>query len=515
MEYNDQEFLDEIRALLDDNAPAADGPAAKEPTAAPGAASEAPAPEAPAAESPTQEAAPRRVRKRSPKGHAADSRRKKKGTPADPLPEESAGADAPRSRRTRRPVRRASFPWALLFLTILVVVGLAFALGQYLQDMNAPETIPTETVPAETEAALPGQTLTIAAVGDITMSDDILAAAMQPDGSFDFSQTFLHVSPILTKADLAVANLELNFCGEPYGSATRSAPYALAEALSKAGIDLVQMANSYSILNGIDGLSSTLTAVRQAGMEPLGAYADDASFQQSQGITICEVNGIRVAFIAFTKGMDNLSLPEGHDHCVNLLYKDYDTTYQNVDTEGITQILEAAAAQKPDVTIAMVHWGSEYSTKISRSQEVIRSLLLDGGVDAILGTHSHKVGTLTVDSKGSRSTVTAYSLGNFYGDNSRTGIQGSLALQLTFTMDNLTGRAKLTNVTYTPLYIASPSQSFTGSYQVLDLQNAITLKEIGYIGSVSQETYEILQNAQQVIRDSLGTSLDKWLENQS
>ena len=46
---------------------------------------------------------------------------------------------------------------------------------------------------------------------------------------------------------------------------------AMAQALASAGVDLIQLANSYSIKNGMSGLSDTIDAVRAAGMEP-GEY---------------------------------------------------------------------------------------------------------------------------------------------------------------------------------------------------------------------------------------------------
>lgn len=101
-----------------------------------------------------------------------------------------------------------------------------------------------------------------------------------------------------------------------------------------------------------------------------------------------EVKGFRVAFVAFTKGVGNLRLPEGAEGCVNLLYTDYNTTYQDVDTEGIRHILSQVQSEKPDIVIALLHWGSEYDSSVSKTQEEIRDLMLQGGVDVILGTHS-------------------------------------------------------------------------------------------------------------------------------
>ena len=66
------------------------------------------------------------------------------------------------------------------------------------------------------------------------------------------------------------------------------------------------------------------------------------------------MEGIKIAFVAFTKGMDNLGLPAGSENCVNVLYSDYDSAYQVVDTEKISSIIGAAKKEKPDIIVALI-----------------------------------------------------------------------------------------------------------------------------------------------------------------
>ena len=159
--------------------------------------------------------------------------------------------------------------------------------------------------------------------------------------SGDYTTTFQDVMPILATADLACLNFEGILAGQPYGTASVSAPETMLTALKNAGVDVLQMANSKSIAGGISGLSASLQAVRRAGLTGVGAYATNADARKGKGYVIREVNGLRVALVAFTKGMDNMTLPDGSDKCVNLLYTDYDEDYQTVNTAGITQVLKA------------------------------------------------------------------------------------------------------------------------------------------------------------------------------
>ena len=175
-------------------------------------------------------------------------------------------ASAPRTPPVthRRPRRRRRFPW-LACGTMLLTGALIFACFRYVQDRgreSAASTTPTTTVAGE------GDTLTIAAAGDVNVTQALLDSARGADGSYDFSRMILGAAPLLSGADLTVADLEVNFCGAPYDPAAYNAPESLLTALSGAGVDLVQTANTVSVYNGVAGLSSTLPPPEGCGLRP-------------------------------------------------------------------------------------------------------------------------------------------------------------------------------------------------------------------------------------------------------
>ena len=215
-------------------------------------------------------------------------------------------------------------------------------------------------------------TIHFAAAGDL----NVTTAVVQSGGAaYDYTQALRDVAPLLADADIAALNFEGNLVGAPYGSDTASAPQELMKALDRAGVDLVQLANSYSINHGISGLRSTISAVKTAGMTPLGVYSNEAEYQAGKGYTIRTVKGIKIGFAAFTKGMDGMALPSGSEHCVNLLYTDYSSNYQKVNRAGITAVLDAMNKEDPDITIVMLHWGSEFNDTVSSTQKDIVDLL--------------------------------------------------------------------------------------------------------------------------------------------
>ena len=358
--------------------------------------------------------------------------------------------------------------------------------------LSAPPTTtasqPTETEPAPT---VPDTVIHIVAGGDLNVTDKTVASGTAVSG-YDYTDVFLDVVPALSGADLTVLNFEGSIYGAPYGSQNKSAPQQMLQALQQAGVDMLQAANSQTVVNGLSGLTSTLQGIRSAGMEPLGAYATAQEFKESGGYYIREIQGVRVAFVAFTKGMDGMGLPAGNEDCVNLLYKDYNSTYQKVDTEGITKILRAVEEKKPDITVALLHWGSEFNTKISSTQEKICKLMQDEGVDAIIGSHSHYVQTLDFDEATGK--LVAYSLGDFFGDADKTGTDYSVLLDLEITKSGATGETKITGFDYTPVYTVNETET-GGRMRVLRIREAVAAYESNFIERVSEETYTAMKSA--------------------
>ncbi len=383
---------------------------------------------------------------------------------------------------------------AVLLLCAIFIIG--FAASSNPAPAETPETtVPTEppaeqvtseavTQPEETQP--PSTVIHFAAAGDLNVTEQVVTSG---DAGYDYTDTFLDVAYLLAEADLSSVNFEGNLCGAPYGS-TASAPQSMALALKNAGVDMVQLANSYSINRGISGLLTTIDGIQQTGMEPVGVFKDKAEFNRKKGFSLFEVQGVRVAVVAFTKGMDGTTLPPGNESCVNVLYSDYDSTYQKVDTQRITSVMESVNAAQPDITVALLHWGSEFNDTVSKSQQTICRLLQEQGVDAIIGTHPHYVQQITFDPD--TGMLVAYSLGDFIGDAARSGSEYSIVLNLEITKDNLTGVASITGYEYTPLFTVVEEGK---PIRVLRIREAVAAYEAGYMDAVNESTYQAMTYA--------------------
>ena len=102
----------------------------------------------------------------------------------------------------------------------------------------------------------------LVAAGDVNVTDAIVASG---GPEYDYKKTFLDVAHLLAEGDITVVNFEGNLCGAPYGTTSGSAPQSLAQMLERCGVDLMQLANSYSINKGISGLQATIQSVKDAG----------------------------------------------------------------------------------------------------------------------------------------------------------------------------------------------------------------------------------------------------------
>ena len=370
-------------------------------------------------------------------------------------------------------------------LAVCILVLIAALLGWLNIPGITPDRQPVDTAPVET---VPDTVIHFVAGGDLNVTDKSVAAG-KTETSYDYGRIFLDVMPVLSGSDLTALNFEGTLSGEPYGTQYASAPQQMVQALKNAGVDLLQTANSCTIMGGPLGMASTLRGIRDTGIEPLGSYSSNAEAKNADGFVIREVQGIRIAFVAFTKGMSGSGLPKGYENCVNLLYEDYYTTYQKVNETGITEILQAAKAQNPDIIISLVHWGSEFNKQISKSQEKIVQIMQSEGVDAIIGTHSHYVQKMTYDAASGQ--FVAYSLGDFFGDADKPDTNYSVLLDLEITKSGATGDVKITGFSYTPIYICYEE---TGA-RILRIREAMAAFENNSLGRVSQEAYDGMKTA--------------------
>ena len=246
--------------------------------------------------------------------------------------------------------------------------------------------------------------VTLVAVGDILMHQDVQKAAIQNGG---FATLWAEVTPLFLSADLVFGNLETPIApiigqpGEPY---LFNAPAELPEALKRSGFTILSTANNHAYDQGTRGLLETQTRLEVAGLVSIGSGRDQ---RQAMTPRILERNGIRIAFLAWTDLFNRHLNREGQGPWVN-----------GMDEELASEAVRAARLQA-DAVVVSVHWGKEDRHAPTLRQRAVASRLFAAGADLILGHHPHVLQPFEVSELGGRHVAVAYSLGNFISNQDR------------------------------------------------------------------------------------------------
>ncbi|MEW6439887.1 MAG: CapA family protein [bacterium] len=306
--------------------------------------------------------------------------------------------------------------------------------------------------------------MTIGAVGDIMMDDGMqrLAALLadplagDPDDRIvsGFTRLFERVQPDLDRADLLLGNLETPIAEDlvpQFYAGPNDRTYAheveveegvlydgnaydgcflmllvpnfnahplLARALREAGWDAASTANNHALDRALNGIDRTIDALRAGGLPFAGTYRsneivdlDGDDYPDNSPYISLEVEGMRVAFVAFTKPLNGVS-PE-------LGGPDLDRQVVRVEDDPERALQSVARARNEsgaDLVIVSTHWGVENTATVSPFQRELAQALADAGADVVLGHHPHVLqpAQKLVATDG-RETVVFYSLGNITG----------------------------------------------------------------------------------------------------
>lgn len=251
----------------------------------------------------------------------------------------------------------------------------------------------------------PPVSLTVVAVGDILMHQDVKRAAeLDPNG---FPSLWADLIPLFQGADLAFGNLETPIApqtGRPGVPFQFNAPETLPAALRASGFTVLATANNHAFDQGSRGVRETLERLRAERLVAIGSGEDRA---QAERLQILEHQGIKVAFLGFTD-LFNLDLNR----------RASEPWVRPLDLEPALLAVREARGQA-DLVVVSLHWGNEYQHTPTRRQKDIARALVEAGCDLILGHHPHVLQPVEVLESGGRRALVAYSLGNFISNQDR------------------------------------------------------------------------------------------------
>jgi len=230
-------------------------------------------------------------------------------------------------------------------------------------------------------------------VGDINLGEYYPSFGHGPKAFANSGYVFSAVQPLFDQSDIVIGNLEAPIThrnihdNEAENSVLKVDPDH-ANALKKAGFDILQVANNHTVQHSNEGFDDTISALKELGIRPVGLHEQEP--------VVIEREGLTVGFMAASDVPDNTNKSQ--------------SKYQRLDDQFIAKV--KAEAPKYDHFIVMFHWGLEASTKPLPYQRKLAQELYSSGVSAIIGSHPH----LFYEIEKRENFICAYSLGNFVFD---------------------------------------------------------------------------------------------------
>ena len=299
------------------------------------------------------------------------------------------------------------------FITVLLIaVAISMALALLVEGLKGfPLTSSSTTVVSQTADSKEKNTETeqetsarIMANGDLLYHDIIYISAKKADGTYDFHENFEYVKPWLKQADLVIGDFEGTVNKDHYlaGYPLFNAPGEVMDAIKDAGYQVLDLAHNHILDSQIEGVVSTADAIEKAGMTPIGVYTHEP--RDKTPIVIKEVNGIKVALLAYSYGFNGIEQ--------SISQEDYNRYLSDLDEDKMKAEIERAE-KEADITIIMPQMGVEYQIEPTEEQKKLYHKMIDWGADIIFGGHPHVVEPAeTVEKNGDKKLI-IYSMGNF------------------------------------------------------------------------------------------------------
>lgn len=321
--------------------------------------------------------------------------------------------------------------------------------------------------------------LSLLIAGDLMQHMPQIKAALQSDGSYNYDECFAGIKAEVESADVAIVNFETTLAGPPYsGYPQFSAPDDFLKGVIGAGFDVLLTANNHCVDTRKKGLERTIMMMDSLGVAHLGTYRNIEEREKHYPFLL-EKNGLRIVLLNFTYDTNGIPVP---NPChVNLM-----------DTTEIAADLKKAREMKPDIIIALPHWGVEYQTLPSKEQKEMAEWLLEHGVNHIVGGHPHVAQPLEL--RDGRNLV-AWSMGNLVSNQSKPNTYGGYLVRLDFIKND--SQTFLSDQSYSLYWVSRPPDcSYRHQYRILPIEypdSLLTTTEQTLRGSIRKSMQQLMK----------------------
>ncbi len=262
---------------------------------------------------------------------------------------------------------------------------------------------PVTTAPKPTE-----NRVSFIAAGDNIIHENVYTDAKNRAKSgekYDFVSMYADIADFIKAADLAFVNQETPVGSDELGISgypNFNGPSAAGEALVEVGFDIVNIATNHMLDKKSAGYQGALDFWATQPVTLVGGYYNKEDYEN---IRVVEKNGISIAFVSYTYGLNGMTLDAGSELYVPI-----------IDENEIVRMVEKAE-KIADMTFVVMHWGPEGTGRavaVDSTQKSLAKAITNAGADVILGMHSHTLQPIEWQTgKDGNKTLVIYSLGNF------------------------------------------------------------------------------------------------------
>jgi len=222
-------------------------------------------------------------------------------------------------------------------------------------------------------------------------------------------------------------------------------PRSYADALKKAGFDVLTTANNHALDGGASGVRNTAAYLDKLKLAHTGTDND--------GPAIVEHDGVKIAYLAYT-------------YATNGIHSPFAGAVNRIDLARMKKAI-ASARKKADLVIVCPHWGVEYTSAPRAATVTLAKALIDAGADLILGSHPHVVQPVRTY----KGHYIVYSMGNFVSGMSVT--YTDLGIMVKATVVRRASGTRVASLKVVPVYKDHTSGAGRSSYRVVDIAHTL------------------------------------------
>lgn len=219
-------------------------------------------------------------------------------------------------------------------------------------------------------------------VGDVMLGRLVNEVLKRKSPEYPWGDTL----PIFRKADVRICNLEcvISDRGEPWGLTPKVFHFRSdaknVEALKRAGITAVSLANNHTLDYGYEAMFDMLKILDRAGIKHAGA---GRNLEEASRPAVWQENELRIGFIAFT---DNEPQWEVKEDCPGIFYVPID-----VKDRRAKYLFDLVRRIKKsiDFLIVSAHGGPNWGYQPQPEHIPFAHALIDAGADIIFGHSCH------------------------------------------------------------------------------------------------------------------------------